>query len=103
MPLSKRIEKLETKMGITGPCTACGGKEIGRSALLINGVEQIPIGAVGCPRCGHDWVWERVIIELPEDENPAACRRLRFLFQCRDPDEVGAPGIAGAPQPRRTA
>lgn len=88
MPLSKRIEKLETKMGITGPCTACGGKGMGRSALLINGVEQIPIGAVGCARCGRDWVWQRVIIELPENENPETLRRLRYLFQCRDPGEL---------------
>jgi len=90
MQINVRGKKLERSAGVVGGCPACKGADLGRFVMVVNGIEQVPIEPVGCPRCGKGRVWKQIMMELPGDEFINERRRLRVLGGYRDPEAAGA-------------
>ncbi len=72
MNLNGRIRKLERRLGVSGPCSTCGGR--GRGALILIDEENPPDKPPeprGCPECGKVSSIKRIILCA----RPAATRQ----------------------------
>ncbi len=72
MSLNGRIAKLERRLGVSGPCSTCGGR--GWGAVVVIDEENPPDKPPepkGCPECGNVSSLKRIILRAP----PAATRQ----------------------------
>ncbi len=63
MSLNGRIAKLERRLGISGPCSTCGGR--GWDAVVVIDEENPPDKPPkpkGCPECGNVSSLKRIIL-----------------------------------------
>ena len=63
MSLKGRIAKLERRLGVSGPCSTCGGR--GRNSVIViderNPPDKLPEPS-GCPECGKLRSVKRIIL-----------------------------------------
>ncbi len=72
MSLNGRIGKLERRLGVSGPCSTCGGRGWGAVVLIDEeNPPDKPPEPKGCPECGKVSSLKRIILHA----RPAATQQ----------------------------
>lgn len=71
MSLNGRIAKLERRLGVSGPCSTCGGRGWGAHILIDEeNPSTKPLKPKGCPECGNVSSLKRITLHA----RPADCQ-----------------------------
>ena len=65
MRITGRLNKLETVMGLRGPCSVCGGRSRLRIVIDVPGKDAMASGSECCEACGRAPLLIRIVPAVP--------------------------------------